>query len=90
MNSPHRLGVKKVCNQQGERIGYWDIPDTNIELPHIKHFMFKTAEETYSKVNRGSAMFGNNPRIKLISRFFRVNRYSNIKNDILNGHFISS
>ena len=50
--------------------------------------MFKTAEETYNKIYKGDVLFGNKPRTKLIARFFKVNTYSNTKNDILNGHFI--
>lgn len=84
IKSPHRMRITPCCDYNGNGIKYRNSNNSSkLSEPHIKHFMFKTAEEAYDKIMKGDVLSGQNPRINLIKRFFWINKYTKEKEDIL-------
>lgn len=85
--SAHRLAIfENICDFQGIELTQEHCIVENITQPHVKHFMFKTAEEAHDKIFKGDVLFGSKPRLNMIKKFFLINQYSKEKlNILLNG-----
>ena len=59
--------------------------ESNLTLPYIKHFQFKTVEEYFLKLIRGDVYYKTNPlKIFTKKKFFTINKWTKEKEDIAN------
>ena len=78
----------KACNGFGKKIELdedYYMKDADTKYYYIDHFYSKSVEEFVNKINRGSAVNGNNGLFQFfrIIRFFCINKFKNAKLDYI-------
>jgi len=78
----------KACNGFGKEIELDDdyyMNNADAKLYYIDHYYTKSVEEFVNKINRGSAVNGNNGKFQFfrIIRFFQINQFKKVKFDYI-------
>ena len=84
--TPHVPSTKiNICNTNGEKISNTPFCDYVFDVAYLKHFVTKTIDEYISlKLVRGGGNSKNYRKMPLIDEFFKINKYTVEKQNIIN------